>query len=456
MAEWYYARNNQRLGPVSMDQLKQLASTGGLSPTDLVWKDGMPNWAAASTIAGLFPAPAAAARPAAVASPAAPAAVAPAPAVSAAPAAVAPAPGVSPDDFAVAPTAPRGPAGTSPVDLGILFAQRTFAGDMSMLPLADTEKDSLLRAGITGETTQRYLVWRRSLLWAAAVPLAFAGISLGLDSMLYTSKSLTTLGMLLEVLRVLTMLALPAAAVLAAMAWNKPELSTRLALLGLLVGFGLPLVILLLPASWYFDQLSLAVGGNNMHYSLAIAVLCIPPALVRGCLRVRTLLPESVMTGLLLVCVSLMSGLFFFGVLSGAATIASSILTTVFTLCIVLAPLCYVVGSSTVLRPIASASDRAALMKWQWIYYGLCGFAGLIVVISALSSSALTAWHYWSWLLLFLDFLGRSLFASVVAAQFILSLTRSTYITQQQVAKTDQGTTLDARLSELESIVGKM
>src|SRR5260370_156106 len=80
MAEWYYARNNQRLGPVSMEQLKQLSSRGELSPTDLVWKDGMANWAAANTVTGLFTA-------------AAPAPMAPRQA-----AVVAPAPGVTDDD----------------------------------------------------------------------------------------------------------------------------------------------------------------------------------------------------------------------------------------------------------------------------------------------------------------------------------------------------------------------
>ena len=41
---WYYSENNQQLGPVSEDDLKQKARSGGLKPTTLVWKDGMSDW----------------------------------------------------------------------------------------------------------------------------------------------------------------------------------------------------------------------------------------------------------------------------------------------------------------------------------------------------------------------------------------------------------------------------
>jgi hypothetical protein len=54
-SEWYYTQNGQQApAPVSSAQLKQLASTGQLQPTDMVWKDGMPNWVPASSIKDLF------------------------------------------------------------------------------------------------------------------------------------------------------------------------------------------------------------------------------------------------------------------------------------------------------------------------------------------------------------------------------------------------------------------
>jgi hypothetical protein len=54
MAQWYYAHDQQQLGPVSWEKLRQLASSGGLDKTDLVWREGMPQWQKATTVEGLF------------------------------------------------------------------------------------------------------------------------------------------------------------------------------------------------------------------------------------------------------------------------------------------------------------------------------------------------------------------------------------------------------------------
>jgi len=55
--QWYYTQNDERQGPVTPEQLKQLATSGQLQPTDLIWAKGMPNWVPAQTIKGLtFPA----------------------------------------------------------------------------------------------------------------------------------------------------------------------------------------------------------------------------------------------------------------------------------------------------------------------------------------------------------------------------------------------------------------
>ena len=55
MSQWYFSKNNQQQGPVSAEQLKQLAASGQLQPTDMVWKEGMGQWAEARKLKGLFP-----------------------------------------------------------------------------------------------------------------------------------------------------------------------------------------------------------------------------------------------------------------------------------------------------------------------------------------------------------------------------------------------------------------
>lgn len=57
ITEWHYTINGQPAAmPVNAAQLKQLAESGQLNPTDLVWQDGMLEWAPAGSIKGLFPA----------------------------------------------------------------------------------------------------------------------------------------------------------------------------------------------------------------------------------------------------------------------------------------------------------------------------------------------------------------------------------------------------------------
>lgn len=55
MAEqWFYSRNGVKSGPVSLGDLRRLAAGGGLSPHDLIWKQGMFAWVAAGTMQALF------------------------------------------------------------------------------------------------------------------------------------------------------------------------------------------------------------------------------------------------------------------------------------------------------------------------------------------------------------------------------------------------------------------
>ena len=56
--EWHYTNDGSQQGPVSASELKQLAASGSLSPSDLVWKEGMAEWKPASSVKGLFLSPA--------------------------------------------------------------------------------------------------------------------------------------------------------------------------------------------------------------------------------------------------------------------------------------------------------------------------------------------------------------------------------------------------------------
>jgi hypothetical protein len=53
--EWYLARDGQQHGPVTDAELKKIIELGYLRPTDLVWRQGMPDWGVAEAVLGMRP-----------------------------------------------------------------------------------------------------------------------------------------------------------------------------------------------------------------------------------------------------------------------------------------------------------------------------------------------------------------------------------------------------------------
>jgi hypothetical protein len=52
--QWYYTRQGQRFGPLSTEQMHQMALAGQLQQSDLVWTEGMAEWTAAGRVPHLF------------------------------------------------------------------------------------------------------------------------------------------------------------------------------------------------------------------------------------------------------------------------------------------------------------------------------------------------------------------------------------------------------------------
>ena len=49
-ATWYYAQNNQQLGPVTLDALRAMVASGQVGAGDLVWTAGMTQWLPARSV----------------------------------------------------------------------------------------------------------------------------------------------------------------------------------------------------------------------------------------------------------------------------------------------------------------------------------------------------------------------------------------------------------------------
>lgn len=53
MADWYYLKSGEQKGPVPKEFIQELARSGQLQRTDLVWTEGMKDWLPAETVPDL-------------------------------------------------------------------------------------------------------------------------------------------------------------------------------------------------------------------------------------------------------------------------------------------------------------------------------------------------------------------------------------------------------------------
>ncbi len=53
---WYYAKGDERVGPLSDEAFQQLVHQGSITVETLVWREGMQNWAPYGSVAGQTPA----------------------------------------------------------------------------------------------------------------------------------------------------------------------------------------------------------------------------------------------------------------------------------------------------------------------------------------------------------------------------------------------------------------
>lgn len=164
MAEilWYYARDNRQMGPVSSAELKRLAAVGQLAVDDLIWREGMDEWAPAGRVKGLFPLrDAAAAEPAAPAPPPSPAPAASDVRLAESLAAAAP----------PAPPEPPAAAAPSPADQPRAEQPPTAAGPAAPRPaLLEPVARDPLSPGL-----RLVLILAQAVLWATCVMVVILG-----------------------------------------------------------------------------------------------------------------------------------------------------------------------------------------------------------------------------------------------------------------------------------------
>jgi hypothetical protein len=459
--EWYYAQNNQKRGPVSAGQLKQLADSGQLRPSDLVWKQGLPNWVAASSLKGLF-----AAVPAPPPSPAAP-------------------DEIPADAIQMVESGPPGVPGPPPGEVLMLHLSRAVGRDLQAMPVSADEREQLAALGVADETTQRYLIWRCSLLFLVIVPTFLSAVLETVSVAERGFQHLSTFGSLMTGMLILTSYSLPVTALVAALLGRRQCLSRRVVQYGWAAGFLFPVLVALFPPEWLLDLGKgssvnlLAVGflfGVLYNIQLMPTVLSLLSGMLRGCLRIKSLLPESILPGWFLVAGAPLYAFLLLVTFITIMPMFGNALLLLSVILLLLAPLPYVAWASRFTRPLTSHAERQIIGQVQWGVFGIAGMGVLFLLIFLLTKKLGAAYvgfdeesvrlvgfsertsliRPWEVLQFFLEYYGRSLFTTVLAADLLLRANLSAWRTLGEFAKTEESLEYDKRMGQLDQVTRSM
>ena len=466
---WYYAREGQSLGPVPFDELKRLAAGGQLAPTDSVCPVGSQQWQAASSVADLFPIP-----------------------IPPPPLPIDPIPVLQLDE-SVAEKPPeddrrrdrdrdrdrddwrerderRKPG---PADEVIAVVTRFFSPDLHALkPTADEERD-LKRAKIESPVIRNYAIWRRSVLFVVIVPGFLAALFSLISS--FSTEGLSGFGILLAFLNAVATFALPVTALIAAMNYARLRMSSRVLLLGALIAYAMPIVSAIFPMNWLIDEKAASKGGAvslilKISISLSFAVLAVLAGLTRASVRTKGLMPTVIVPGWMAIFSAPLL------VLAGVATFLflamqyGNLLLILGILIWVAAPMIYLRQPGLLIRPVTRTKELKALSQSRLFVLIAASVGAFLIVLFLLvakfegtsativgfskSDSMIRAWDpalHAVWL----DYVSRALFLTVLFADLLLIMNLSIWKEQKSFAQSEWQAETEKNLEELDTLLAK-
>lgn len=469
---WYYVQSGVQAGPVSFDELKAAAADGRFTPNDLVWKEGTADWVMARTVPGLFTRP-------------------PPP----------PAPellSLGDDDAEdrrreVHERRERHERRRKEGDLdtGVVvalvqeFFRRTIAANPGAIAPSAAEEQRLTRASVLDPTARRFAAWRRGVLWVSVLPTAFAAL-FGLINVIDMGKDekemMSSFGMLVVYVQAFSLFALPVCAALAALAYDRLEGSARLVLLGGLISFGIMLLVAFVPADAMMDlkldksatvaeveAVKSTLGvlfGISFYLTLMPTVLSLLPAVSRGCVRVKTFLPESLVPGWglvasipIFVLLALATFVLLYHIAGNAVLLLGLLLW-------VGAPVLYLTQFRLLTRPVSDRRHLDSLSTTQLgvlgmfvggvvliiIYLFTAKFMGQTIVGTDKEKSLIRPWSldlHAKWI----EFLGRSLFLTVLFADVLVRMSLSVWREEKAFVGTEPAAAFDQTMTGLAAAV---
>jgi hypothetical protein len=485
----------QQFGPYTIAELASYIAEGRLQANDEVWHEGAAVRLAVRQLPPLTPAeppsvPAPTPQPpeeTAAAMPVAqpvhePSHPRPAEATPVAPAqAERPAPAVVPST-PIEPVPVPAPAiaapdqGPSAGDRAKLHIRRALSWDLRSVPVEADEEARLIANGVDEVDARRYLVWRRSVLLVVAPPTLISALLATLGWAGRDRSSLSALGGVLEIAQLLALFALPATAWLAARTWDRHRRSRNLLLRGWMFAFLTPLLLALVPFSARIelsggDQAAISqamsllglLGAISVYVTLMPSVLSLIPGVLRACLRIKALIPESILPGLFLIAAAPLYVLLFLVIFTTVNQLAGNLVLMLAMLALLMAPLLYLFNAGTLTRPLRTPEEIAKIGRMQATATIILGIGLGLLVIYAFTATimgkaligtddATSLMRPWSPSLIQfpLEYFVRSLFTTVLVADLFMLMNLSLWRHTKTFQASPEAESYDRLMSEIE------
>ena len=279
---------------------------------------------------------------------------------------------------------------------------RNFTCQISLARPTKTEEILLNEKNVKLDALRSYYVWRRSSL-LLAMPLIFAGMIFGFIDLFQQWRSSDTkaarngFGKLLILIQNIDSTVLFIGVVAGFVFWNQFTTSLRIVRITFLLSFVMPLIPALFPLEMTLNTETKAVFSNDkvseadlfftkllisLSYMLTLlpVIISFPGGALRAALRIRWLLPESMLSGWILVVSAPFYSILLCITLIVVLQVAGNFVLFLGTLLVVAAPWIYVIRGRFYVHLWTEEKKQQALLTQRIV--GILTLVGYVFIIS--------------------------------------------------------------------------
>lgn len=277
---------------------------------------------------------------------------------------------------------------------------RAISRDLRAVEVSPAEEPILASHGVRDHTIRQYLLWRRSWLYLL-LPLALVAATIQIIGFVTTeidTSSMSWFGVImLGGTLILQMVGYPIAASIAVWKWEWLAFSRWTLVAGLFVSYLLPFAVALVPFGHYIvieetdpqiiqgQRLGAGIAGAMFWLVwLLPALLAIMPGILRASVRIKSLLPESIVPGWIIVMTAPFFTLVLLLVFVVVNQIAGNLLLVCGVLLLMASPVVFLIRTDLLIKPVTEFRERRHLDQMQVVY----------VVVLAIGSALLMTYAF--------------------------------------------------------------